>query len=596
MSAPPNLRPAEFPRLLVDWEPPWRSFASSLRAALGKAPKSTTKPYLPVRGLAFSLVAHLVVASLMLWLPLPHATGRAKGVAELLKQHAVYYHADSLPSVTDASGAAAGWAGRSGGNQAHRPAPAVRLARGDKMRPQIVEAPTLRLPKTESPADLIGFSSPAPAIPAAAAQANKRILPAAPQLEIVQPPTEVARLRLPSTPDQHPIAPPPPIQVEVADQAVRRPGRIAAPEAIQVPPSLVLSVNAKLRLPVAASLPAMPTTAVSRSGLRGEAVAQPQIIGPTPSARRAGLSGGFGALAELGSAAVSVAENSDAKSGAGSVNGAGAGGDAPLAAVVLSTSPGSEFGAPSGGGSGSLSASPHGRRTEGIGTGNGAGSGIAAGAGSGSARSGKGPGGAESGSGRGESRAAVTGISPGKGRGGAGTDAAQPGTGIHIEGATVNIPSFGSGAIEEPSGRPRTGTRKSPSVTIVGTGRSGGGLAVHETFGSARVYTVYFPTARGTAVLQFAAESEMTAFGQELTAPEPINTPLPAEVTISRLIVRFVIDRVGAVRELRILDNATPLVASRLVAALGKWRFRPALRGEDAIEVNAILGLGKTLE
>jgi len=84
--------------------------------------------------------------------------------------------------------------------------------------------------------------------------------------------------------------------------------------------------------------------------------------------------------------------------------------------------------------------------------------------------------------------------------------------------------------------------------------------------------------------------SEVHSNLQELTAPQPIRTDLPIIERHARLIIACVLDVSGLVRNARVLESASPGMASKVLAALPNWKFRPALRGNQPVEVNAFLG------
>ena len=106
-----------------------------------------------------------------------------------------------------------------------------------------------------------------------------------------------------------------------------------------------------------------------------------------------------------------------------------------------------------------------------------------------------------------------------------------------------------------------------------------------------RVYTVYIDTDAGTAVLQYSsADTSGKEFSQDLVAPEAVRAEVPADLRSARFVVACVVDRTGLLRNLRVLQNSAPGALGQLIAMLQDWRFRPVLRGNAAIEVNAIVG------
>ena len=58
----------------------------------------------------------------------------------------------------------------------------------------------------------------------------------------------------------------------------------------------------------------------------------------------------------------------------------------------------------------------------------------------------------------------------------------------------------------------------------------------------------------------------------------------------ARLVVDCIVDRAGILRNLKVVEGAGSAMAARMIAALHDWRFRPVLRGNEAVEVHALLG------
>jgi hypothetical protein len=73
------------------------------------------------------------------------------------------------------------------------------------------------------------------------------------------------------------------------------------------------------------------------------------------------------------------------------------------------------------------------------------------------------------------------------------------------------------------------------------------------------------------------------------TLQHPVVQVSTAEVG-TKFVVSCVVDRSGLLRNLRVLQNSAPDTVTRVLAMLHEWRFRPVLRGNAAIEVNAIVG------
>ena len=287
----------------------------------------------------------------------------------------------------------------------------------------------------------------------------------------------------------------------------------------------------------------------------------------------------------------------------GSVVGApkgGGGTNGDKAGVVISSQPGSRVGVPGSGGNGSIAMSPAGGGKPGLG-GSGGGSGIGRGNGPGSGLEGEGSGAGRAGTGRGSDPSAKGGISPYPGAGGTGTGGSgnPAAAGISVRGGnTITLPSFGTGGspADVPS-RSRVGSgKKGPGITIEASPHSGGAFSLYGALKGNKlvgdkVYTIYLDTIMGPAVLQYAdPASAAHRYREELTAPEAMRTDLPAGLSHSRMVVACILDRSGILRNVRVLEAGPAEMNSKVLAALPTWKFRPAERGDQPVEVNAILG------
>lgn len=156
----------------------------------------------------------------------------------------------------------------------------------------------------------------------------------------------------------------------------------------------------------------------------------------------------------------------------------------------------------------------------------------------------------------------------------------------------MTLPGFGPANVPISTSPSKVlGPRRPPSITIVGSATSGGALNQYGALKGGKVYTIYIETRLGTAVLEFAEQpSSAQHFEADLTAPEPMQSEIPADVRNSRMIVSCVIGSDGVLRNLRVLESAAADMTAKVIAALQGWRFRPVLRGDQAIAVDAILG------
>lgn len=278
----------------------------------------------------------------------------------------------------------------------------------------------------------------------------------------------------------------------------------------------------------------------------------------------------------------------------------GAGGSSSGSGVVISSEPGSEVGVPGNGGKGSLAMSPAGGDTPGLG-GSGGGASIGHGEGSGSGLTGDksavGPGAGKAGTGYSSDANARDGISTTPGPGGAGTapTGASAVPGVDVRGGStsnvVTLPSFGSGGASEPSlpGRSSVKGQQGPDITIVATSRSGGAFDFYGKLAGDN-YTVYVDTVIGTVVMQFAEANSARRQAGSLVGPQGLRTPLPRDLPRARVVIKCRLDASGNVSNLQVLEAGPAAMTAKIMAALPSWKFRPAMRGTEPVEVNAILG------
>ncbi|MGA7320174.1 MAG: hypothetical protein WBW98_06665 [Candidatus Sulfotelmatobacter sp.] len=273
----------------------------------------------------------------------------------------------------------------------------------------------------------------------------------------------------------------------------------------------------------------------------------------------------------------------------------GAGGNADNSGVVLSTDPGSKPGMPGTGGKGSLAMSPAGGDKPGLG-GSGGGSGIGNGIGPGSGMTGENSGAGKSGAGRGSDPNARGGISPTPGPGGSGSaptgTPAAPGVDVRGGSTVVTLPSFDSGNGNAPSLPSRSSVKgdPGPAITIVATSRSGGAFDFYGKLPGDN-YTVYVDTTIGTVVMQFAeVDPTSNPHAGTVTGPQGLRTDLPANLPRARVVIKCKLDASGNLRNLQVLEPGPAAMTDKIMLALRSWKFRPATRGAQPVEVNAILG------
>ena len=416
------------------------------------------------------------------------------------------------------------------------------------------------------------------------------------------------------------IVPPPPS----ITSSNRSSGRTLAPEIVPPAPSASGASGfsrTSPRAPSAAIVPPPPsvsasgnTSATARS-TSNRNLLKPEIVPPPPSVQ----ANAAGSATKLDSIANRLANNivppppsvaSESASGsARNAFGAPTEIDSSLAppkstagnngssGVVASAQPGSDLGVPNATRS-ALAISPSGKDKAGLG-GSGAGTGIGNAKGTGSGLTGEKPsensGAGKTGSGRGFEQTARGGISTTPGRGGAGGLAtgspAVPGVDVHGGTTVITLPSFAAdGGDPNPPPRSNVKSAQGPAITIVATSRSGG---VFNFYGElpGNNYSVYIDTKLGTVVMQFADANPATNSQLEtLTGPEAIRTDLPANLPHARMVVKCRLTTSGNIANLKVLEPGPAVMTAKIVAALPGWKFRPAMRGTQPVEVNAILG------
>ncbi len=265
--------------------------------------------------------------------------------------------------------------------------------------------------------------------------------------------------------------------------------------------------------------------------------------------------------------------------------------------VVLSAQPGSDVGKPASDVKGSLAMSPSGGDKPGIG-GSGGNTGIGHGSGPGSGMIGEGSGVGKTGTGSGFEPNARVGISPTPGPGGAGSAAtgspAVPGVDVRGGSTVVNLPSFadaGGGNGPNLPGRTSLKEQQGPAITVVATSRSGGAFDFYGKLPGDN-YTVYVDTSIGTVVMQFAElnPNSAAAHSGSLTGPQGIRNNLPSDLPRARVVIKCRLDASGNVRNPQVLEPGPADMTAKIISALPSWKFRPAMRGVQPVEVNAILG------
>lgn len=436
--------------------------------------------------------------------------------------------------------------------------------------------------------------------PAPQIERNKLLLTPALGVTVVRPAPsvhgEIERVRGPQL--KADVVPPPVSAREVQDNAHPK---LALPPPTVVQPAPNTSTLAKEIWNAAGSFfgggtknvvppPVQPTAGFSdgkplAAGLARGMIGGPGVVPPPPVVTGSGLPAeGAGAPGQgAGNTLAELRPGPAQPPSGGSHNGG----------VVMSMQPGEKMGMPGNAAGGALAMSRTGGARPGLG-GEGNGAGFGKGNGGGSGRAGEGSGASDTGTGFGAKLNAKGGISPAAGRGGAGSGGGNTAmAGVSIRGGEVTLPSFAAGGDPPsiPGHTPSERPLQRPDITVIATPSSGGALNLYGALKGDKVYTIYIDTHQGVAVLQFADPgSRNTGFDEDLTAPEAIRTELPPGLKKSRLVITCTMDRAGLLRNVKILQGPSSEKAAQVITALSQWRFRPVLRGNNPISVDAILG------
>ena len=346
-------------------------------------------------------------------------------------------------------------------------------------------------------------------------------------------------------------------------------------------------------VPPPASIGAQGGTGTGRSSQDGGSLLRSADVVPPPP----GLGGGK-ALSGSGRGNRGTGAGGPLDLGSSVAPPANAGGNAAGNGVVISSNPGTTVGLPNSSSAGAIAMSPGGNGKTGLG-GSGGGTSIGKGNGPGSGLQGEGSGGGKDGPGRGADPNAHGGISPVLGSGGAGYGSngapAMPGVSVQGGTTTVTLPSFAGGG-DAPStgpGHSSANARNAPEYSIEATPSSGGVFAYYRVLKGDRNYSIYIETSLGMAVMQYSdPESAAHPYTERLVDPAPMRKDLPVGLRPTRVVIACIIDKSGNLRNPEVLEHGNAETTSKVLAALHGWKFRPAFRGNEPIEVHAILGFG----
>ena len=186
----------EPPRLLVEWSSRWEEFKSALHPALARPPRRLAGEapvgMFPYRGMLVCWMAEFLLLIAIIVLPERFASLEIPLPPTRPQWDVIYYSGDELPQTQDRGGAQSGKSGRAGGQQAHHRTQTIRVARGDKPRERVVDAPKLNLPHSDSAvANLLAFK-PNPGPPPAEGLRSTLAAPTLPAMSVVPPSPELS--------------------------------------------------------------------------------------------------------------------------------------------------------------------------------------------------------------------------------------------------------------------------------------------------------------------------------------------------------------------------------------------------------------------
>jgi TonB family protein len=182
------------------------------------------------------------------------------------------------------------------------------------------------------------------------------------------------------------------------------------------------------------------------------------------------------------------------------------------------------------------------------------------------------------------------------GTSGPGGGAAGGGTGSENRGGTSGAPRERIMASVAPP--PRIAREQRPSSSSSGSG--GGGKIEDQVFGPKRYYSMAInmpnlTSAGGSWIIRFAQLKDDATPG-ELTAPSAtakVDPAYPAEMmrrgVEGRVVLYAVIHSDGTVGEVRVLRGFDDQLDENARAALGRWRFRPATKNGQPIDLEAVV-------
>ena len=200
------------PNLLLEWPSRWEEFRSSLGPAMEKSQARLAGEahggLFPYKGMLASCGIEILFIVLAVTIPMKLAEMQPRVQAERPKYDVIYFSGPELPQTEDVGGAETGKSGKGGGDEALHKTQTIRVARGSALRERVVDAPSLKLPHSNSAvANLLAYAaSPGPP-PTEGMKSNSRSLELPQSIVAPAPQVEKDRLQLPPSLSAAVVAP-----------------------------------------------------------------------------------------------------------------------------------------------------------------------------------------------------------------------------------------------------------------------------------------------------------------------------------------------------------------------------------------------------
>ncbi len=137
----------------------------------------------------------------------------------------------------------------------------------------------------------------------------------------------------------------------------------------------------------------------------------------------------------------------------------------------------------------------------------------------------------------------------------------------------------------------------------------GGGLGVYGALRGGKIYSMFLPMPGKNWVLQYCtaekpvpksaagSRNRVVQLDQGLVAPDPLErfdferVPVPEEKADKLIVLQGVIRADGTVDELKLYQGVHRDMDQAALAAFGRWRFKPALRANQPVAVEILVGI-----